>query len=318
VALILGLILGSISGLISGFGDGLWIGLVASLGVGLGCWSKSPLKNGIISGLIVGGLIAWISFALSSGVKHRLDDVFYPVLLFGLIFGLIGGLGVGSLNDISPVETLSWKWNQFWKRAAYGSIFGLIVGVIVGLVVGLILWLSEERSQALDIGQLMVLICPVFGGLVGGLIGGFTNAVKAGKASPNQGIRLSWKNSLAVFLVFFLIFGLFFSGEIAFLLRHQRPIEWITPLLSVLIFGFIGGLNRGGSAVIKHYALRLVLWWKGYTPLNFIKFLDHCDKLILLKKVGGGYIFIHRMLLEYFAELTPESTRAWDTTTGSR
>jgi hypothetical protein len=67
-----------------------------------------------------------------------------------------------------------------------------------------------------------------------------------------------------------------------------------------------GGFNRGGSAVIKHYALRLILWLTRYTPLDFIKFLDHCSKLILLKKVGGGYIFIHRMLLEYFAELTPE------------
>src|ERR1700751_237185 len=67
--------------------------------------------------------------------------------------------------------------------------------------------------------------------------------------------------------------------------------------------GLIVGLNRGGSAVIKHYALRLVLWRKGYTPFRFIKFLDHCAKLIFLKKVGGGYIFIHRMLLEYFAEL---------------
>jgi hypothetical protein len=67
--------------------------------------------------------------------------------------------------------------------------------------------------------------------------------------------------------------------------------------------GLIVGLDRGGSAVIKHYALRLILWLNGYTPFNFIKFLDHCTRLILLKKVGGGYIFIHRMLLEYFAYL---------------
>src|SRR6202011_5655668 len=63
------------------------------------------------------------------------------------------------------------------------------------------------------------------------------------------------------------------------------------------------GLNRGGSAVIKHYALRLVLWLNGYTPFKFVKFLDQCARLILLKKVGGGYIFIHRMLLEYFADM---------------
>ena len=74
-------------------------------------------------------------------------------------------------------------------------------------------------------------------------------------------------------------------------------------LMVGLFFGLITGLNRGGSAVIKHYALRLVLWLRGYIPLNFVAFLDQCDKLILLKKVGGGYIFIHRMLLEYFADL---------------
>ena len=57
--------------------------------------------------------------------------------------------------------------------------------------------------------------------------------------------------------------------------------------------------------MIKHYSLRLILWLNGHTPLNFIKFLDQCAKLIFLKKVGGGYIFIHRMLLEYFADLGP-------------
>jgi hypothetical protein len=34
---------------------------------------------------------------------------------------------------------------------------------------------------------------------------------------------------------------------------------------------------------------------------------------LLLRKVGGGYIFVHRLLLEYFASLDtapqPESTR---------
>jgi hypothetical protein len=73
------------------------------------------------------------------------------------------------------------------------------------------------------------------------------------------------------------------------------------------VVGRIVGLNRGGSALIKHYALRLTLWLSGYTPFKFIKFLDHCARLILLKKVGGGYIFIHRMLLEYFAELPTQA-----------
>jgi hypothetical protein len=77
-----------------------------------------------------------------------------------------------------------------------------------------------------------------------------------------------------------------------------------------LIVWLILGLHLGSAYVIEHYALRLMLWLKGYTPLNFVKFLDHCAKLIFLKKVGGGYIFIHRMLLEYFADIPTQDTCA--------
>jgi hypothetical protein len=102
--------------------------------------------------------------------------------------------------------------------------------------------------------------------------------------------------------------GLF--GGLIGLRTTEGPIfGLILGLLIGLIFGLVAGLNRGGSAVIKHYALRLILWLSGFTPFRFIKFLDHCAKVIFLKKVGGGYIFIHRMLLEYFADLTPQSTR---------
>jgi eukaryotic-like serine/threonine-protein kinase len=207
------------------------------------------------------------------------------VLIFALSGGVIGGLGAGSLNHITSVETISWKWNQFWKRAILGSIVGLILGLSEG---GLDeYWLSNNLRS--------VLIFVFLGAVVSGLAGGFIGRVKEGKASSNQGIKLSCKNSLAAFLVTWLIGGLS-VGVISGL---------IAGLTAGLIVGLIVGLNRGGSAVIKHYALRLTLWWKGYTPFKFVKFLDHCAKLILLKKVGGGYIFIHRMLLEYFAEMTP-------------
>jgi hypothetical protein len=46
-----------------------------------------------------------------------------------------------------------------------------------------------------------------------------------------------------------------------------------------------------------------VLWGNGYAPLNYVRFLDYAAERVLLRKVGGGYIFVHRMLLEYFASL---------------
>jgi len=40
-----------------------------------------------------------------------------------------------------------------------------------------------------------------------------------------------------------------------------------------------------------------------FAPFNYIRFLDYATSRLFLRKVGGGYIFIHRMLLEYFAAL---------------
>jgi hypothetical protein len=49
--------------------------------------------------------------------------------------------------------------------------------------------------------------------------------------------------------------------------------------------------------------LRLLLWQAGAIPLRYSYFLDYAAELLLLRKVGGGYIFIHQLLLDFFAGL---------------
>jgi hypothetical protein len=41
------------------------------------------------------------------------------------------------------------------------------------------------------------------------------------------------------------------------------------------------------------------------SPLNYIRFLNYAVERVFLRKVGGGYIFTHRLLMEYFATLEP-------------
>jgi hypothetical protein len=313
-----GLTGGLTGGLVHGLIYGLIFGLTALAGVGLGCWSESPLKNGLMSGSIA-GLFAGLMCEM---MGEELQTVVSTGLTLGLISGLIGGLGAGSLSHITLVETMSWKWSRFWKRTILGSIAGLIFGLIVGLIYGVFDALAFRQSGARMGDELIfipflglffgLIVAPIFG-LISGLVGGLTDKVKVGKASPNQGVKLSLKNSLVVFLTIALIFALIF-GLVGWLTHRELYFGLTVGPIVGLVVGLTGALNRGGSAVIKHYALRLILWMSRYTPLNFIKFLDHCAKLILLKKVGGGYIFIHRMLLDYFAELTPESVGAGDTT----
>lgn len=56
---------------------------------------------------------------------------------------------------------------------------------------------------------------------------------------------------------------------------------------------------------LAHYVFRVLLCLKGYAPLNYVRFLDYCADRILLRKVGGGYIFIHRTFMEHMAEIDP-------------
>jgi hypothetical protein len=300
---------------------GLQFGLIILIGIELSCWFESSLKRGFISALI-GGIIGALIVGLRTGLQGGLSFG----LTGGLVVGVISGVGIGPLTVISPVETMSWQWRQFWKKAILGSKIGLIVGLIFGLAIVLIFvlssWLGKPfvlRNSAIDnleVALILGLITGISGGLllwlisgiVSGLLGGMTDAVRVDKASPNQGITLSLKNAVlstfVVGLIAWLIVGLIIG------LISELNTGLIVGSIIGLTLGVSGGLNRGGSAVIKHYSLRLILWMKGYTPFRFIKFLDHCAKLILLKKVGGGYIFIHRMLLEHFAIMELKSTKA--------
>jgi hypothetical protein len=78
--------------------------------------------------------------------------------------------------------------------------------------------------------------------------------------------------------------------------RLSRPIK-------CLFVGLIVGLIGGGDVVSKHCILRIGLRWKGHIPWNYARFLDYATGLIFLCKVGGGYIFVHRLIMEHFAAL---------------
>jgi hypothetical protein len=74
-------------------------------------------------------------------------------------------------------------------------------------------------------------------------------------------------------------------------------------MMFMLIFGIFLGLSYGGEAFIRHFCLRFILYRNGSITWNYARFLDYATERIFLRKVGGGYIFIHRMLMEYFASL---------------
>lgn len=78
-------------------------------------------------------------------------------------------------------------------------------------------------------------------------------------------------------------------------------------LIEALHFGFsaglIIGLIAGGLFFLKHIAVRLTLGLNGLAPVRYARFLDSAVDRLFLRRVGGGYIFAHRMLRDHFANL---------------
>jgi hypothetical protein len=83
----------------------------------------------------------------------------------------------------------------------------------------------------------------------------------------------------------------------------------LVSVIIILPFAFIAGVSLGLffglSAFLKHFVLRFWLWLMDRMPWHIVAFLDEMVERILLRRVGGSYIFIHRFLLDYFASLTP-------------
>ena len=92
-------------------------------------------------------------------------------------------------------------------------------------------------------------------------------------------------------------------SDALFALRMLGDIVFFQRQLFGWSFGLLGALWYGGLDVIQHYTLRLILNLQGHTPANYARFLDYAVDRIFLQKVGGGYRFIHRLLLEHFAEM---------------
>jgi len=132
------------------------------------------------------------------------------------------------------------------------------------------------------------------------------------KETTTQGIWRSGRNALLVGLPIFLIvlvgasIGWYYAFNPSRGLKAETVIDkmiYFFPLALGIIAGVVAGLISGGDTFVRHFILRFLLYRKHCIPWNITRFLDYAAERILLQKVGGGYIFIHRYLLEYFAGL---------------
>ncbi|MBV9231889.1 MAG: hypothetical protein JOZ18_21445 [Chloroflexi bacterium] len=296
--------------------------------------------NGIIFGLLANSDAkpsqASSDHKQSAGIRQRVVALLGNRVIYGGLNGLLDGVLVGFLVtpvsgwicgiftcafcatlgkldvEIRCAEYLSWSWSSMFRNAHKFLAGGLLVGLLYGLVTGRdYLFAPAHLLPSLLLGLGVGLLV----GLLMSIRGGFTNKVPDVRniLKPNQGIRNSIRYSLFFGLFFGIAFGLLFGliyGPILFLILGQEYRSSF-PANSGLIYGLSDGflvaaffwLLSGGIACVQHTLLRLLLWKRGAIPWNYAHFLDHAAGLALLHKVGGGYIFFHKLLQEYFVTL---------------
>jgi hypothetical protein len=277
--------------------------LAVSLFVGLLSGLVLGLFSGLVSGLL-SGLLSVLLALRSSKVIFSLPRVF----------------------DFEPtiqcVERMRWSWVDFrtglGRGLAHRANGRLPWQSFILLVGGLCIWLVRNRYRWM-VGATVVCAASVVYELVfPALVLGLSTRRSKTSTVPNQGIHQSARNAvvcgLGIGLCVALVIGLaaWVVAGLMMALKY-RSVPWdhwkMVGLMFALPIGLVVGLNVGlvfgllfgGKACLLHLALRLCLVRNDLATWRYARFLDYAADRILLRKVGGGYMFIHRMLLEYFA-----------------
>jgi hypothetical protein len=310
---------GLLGGLIGGLAGGLVGGLIARLTFDeteliapVTDRRMSSVRNALRVGITVGlaiGMARGLAVEWVSGPPWGL----VRGLGWGIGYGLAVGLGYGLVTKpgrIEVVEILKWSWAkaraQIIRALRYGIIVGLAVGLAVGIVNGIV-W--KDAAMGLADGLVLWLAVGIEASVILFLIWGVSIGEINTKTVPNQGIWRSAGNALRFGVTIWLTGGVIMTA-----ILWSFPAWGPSYALSFGIGGgfvliLVGGLLYGGIACIQHVVLHTILWRAQNIPWRYVSFLDYCVDLLFLRKIGGGYIFIHRFLMEYFAglDMTEES-----------
>jgi len=234
-------------------------------------------------------------------------------LSMGLALGLFWGISFGASYAISAqaaliggpirfIETISWSWsavrNNIRSKISRGyksaASFTIVIGVLSGIPIG----------TMLIIGAILGIVDGLANALLSGLVG---NELET-KVRPGQGILRSARSSVIGSITRGTVFGLTaaLSIRIVEAISNISIGNSISIQLSIISGALWGWMTYGGLACLQHLTLRFILWRKNASPWDYIGFLNYAAERILLRRVGGGYIFIHRLPMEYFASLRSE------------
>jgi eukaryotic-like serine/threonine-protein kinase len=267
--------------------DSAWRDRFGSIGARI---VTSLAAYGIFFGITIGPLVGFIMGA-HYGTRAGVAYGFYNAAILSIDFVLLGRLG----KEIRLAEMV--RWSSISAKRAVVKL-GPIAAVI---------GFGSSLFFKPDVGAAMApLLALIFGltnvGIVA-LLGGLTHYALDNKRfeNPNEGVWRSARYGVLFGIVGGCTVGLTIGLTLGLLVSPAVGIA--TGLSNAISAGEIIGLRIGGFAWLHHMTIRLILWRSRCIPWDYLRFLDYAVDLVLLQRVGGGYAFPHRVLLEHFASV---------------
>ena len=285
-------------------------------------WLQSEVQENLFfrNTVLLGGLMT-----ASTALMHFPINGLNYVFLTGLCAGVSGTTfyAANTGKEIKITERLEWSWIAIRQNLFKGLLLGTLLGLVIGPVSGFVetAWNIPIYKQAIErevaSGKpismpILSFIYGAFSALTYALIYGLTcdlkpSRIEKRKSIPNQGIYNSARNAIKVGVVDGACVGLIFWLTNKFLPLGES-ITWVGALKYGVTNGLIGMFFFGlvcssGRACMQHLVVRTMLEKNDCIPKNYARFLDFASERLLVNKVGGGYVFFHRMLQENFARM---------------
>lgn len=291
---------------------------------------REHLRNGILAGIACGltsvitilvtpnGQPSGFSFLLTLGVRDSLRNALLGTLL-GMLLANNDGL-------IHPAEIISWSWKRFLRgiREIKNILFDLLIGIVVGFIFASKQVFQGNINGAGGVGISTGLLVAIGFRLTYAIFQGVSsrNLNDNYRIRPNEGIRRSLSHGLigGVISIPIVIVISIITSVISSVLGNGLPtakaihetlvgvnLGLSNSLLLIPCGVLLAALLLGGLASLQQSTLLLILYITRGLPLKLASFLNYAVDCIFLHKVGGGYIFIHRFLLEYFASFSKDN-----------
>jgi NACHT domain len=256
------------------------------------------ISFGLIGGTIVGIIIFLNIYVQTHNLSISALVALFIALFVGFFFGLWSLLTIGYSDRIDPVETLNLSKKNILKSLGPLIITGCITWTIY------ILYFAIFKPPHLMItGAILIIVLALF------FILEINGQNLQQTIRPNEGIWRSLKNALlfaniggvGIAILFFIMrkINITFLHDLG--LTTSSFLDLLLIYFSCILAGLFFGLTQAGTAFIQHFTLRILLAKNGL-PLNFVSFLNYCVERRLLLRVGGSYRFLHRELLDHFAQ----------------